>query len=174
VGAPMQTQSLWVRMHDWLLDEAQLPEPTPGSTLQDTGIRMRGQVTRAHPRAAEEIVRGNNGEDEAPRPVEDRVTGSVIAASDFDLDAGSLSRHGGSDVVLNVNGFLIQIQVDGRARDVTHGSRLSVRGELLVIPYYEWEDFGLVDTRSAWTVTETSRLTGGDILLRLLPALPSS
>lgn len=51
-----------------------------------------------------------------------------------------------------MNGFLIQAQVDGWARDVAPGSHLSVRGELSVIACYEWDSFGLVDTRGSRTV----------------------
>lgn len=169
----MQRQSLWARMHDWVLVEAQLPEPMPGSVLEGTGVRVRGHLERADPNATEGIVRCDKASSDASRPVEYLVTGSAMEATDFGIDAGSRSGHGGSDVVLTVNGFLIQTQVDAWARDVTHGSRLSVRGELFVIPYYEWDDFELVDTRGTWTVRETSRLTDGDILLRLLPLFPS-
>ena len=86
-----------------------------------------------------------------------------MSASDLDTDSG----HGGADVVLSVNGFAVQAQIDGWSRDVVRGTRLSVRGELLVIPNYEWADFDLVDTRGTWAVEETLRLPDGDMLLRL-------
>jgi hypothetical protein len=161
-------------MHDWILVEANLAEPSPGSVLDETGIRVRGTLGHVGPEVVEGVVRCDNVIGAEAETVAYLVTGSVLQADDFDVDFGSGPRHGGADVVLSVNGCLIQVQLEGWARDVTQGSHVRVRGELLVIPYYEWDDSGLVDTRGAWKVEQTRRLPGGDIALRLVPLLPSS
>lgn len=160
-------------MHDWIPVEAELPEPFTDSVLEGTGLRVRGAVERVDPGAEEGIARSHEPTDADSQTVEYLVTGKVLVANDFDSGQGAGSRHSGTDVVLTVNGSLIQAQLDGWARDFTHGSRMSVRGELLVIPYYEWDDFELVDTRSTWKVESTRRLPDGDLLLQLLPVLAS-
>lgn len=173
MSAPTQPQALWVRMQGWVLVEAELPEPVTDSVLEGTGLRVRGSVERGDPGAEEAIARSHKATDADSQTVEYVVTGQVLEANDFDSDQGSGSRHSGTDVVITVNGSLIQAQLEGWARDFSLGSRLSVRGELLVIPYYEWGDFGLVDTRSTWSVEEARRLPEGDLLLRMLP-VPTS
>lgn len=162
VSDPIRTESLWVRMHDWIAVEAELPDPMPGSVLEGTGLRVRGALAPTEPGTVEGLVRCERVVGDS-QTVEYLVTGSAVSARDFDTDSG----HGGADVVLEVNGFPIQAQTDGWSRDVVHGSRLSVRGELHVIPYYEWTAFDLVDTRGTWAVEEARRLRGGDMLLRL-------
>jgi len=173
MSPPIQPQSVWVRMHDWILVEAELPEPITDSVLEGTGLRVRGAVEHGDPGAEEGIAPSHKPTDADSQTVEYLVTGTVLEANDFDSDQGAGSRHSGTDVVLTVNGSLIQAQLDGWARDFTQGSHLSMRGELFVIPYYEWDDFGLVDTRSTWKVEGTRRLPDGDVLLRLLPVLVS-
>lgn len=99
----------------------------PGTPHQDDGLR---EAARANARlrarrdlrqgagcgvldheAVEGLVRCEKAGDEA-LTVEYLVTGSVLEASDVDVDSGSGSRHGG-DVVVTVNGSLIQAQLDG-------------------------------------------------------------
>jgi hypothetical protein len=150
-------------MHDWILVEADLPDPLPGFVLEGTGLRVRGALEPPDPGALEGLVRCEPAADESSQTVKYVVTGSTVHASDFDTDSG----HGGADVVLTVNGSSIQVQTDGWSVDVAHGSLLRVQGELLVIPYYEWADFDLVDTRGTWAVEDTLRLPNGDMLLRL-------
>ena len=167
MSAPIQPQPLWVRMHDWIVVEAELSEPMREAVLEGTGLRVRGAVERGDPGTEEGIARSHEPTDVDSRTEEYVVTGTVLEATDFESDQGAGSRHGGTDVILTVNGSQIQAQLDGWARDFTHGSRLSVRGELLVIPYYEWDRLRVVDTRSTWKVEATRRLPDGDLLLLL-------
>jgi hypothetical protein len=165
-------QTLWVRMAHWIPVEAETPEPAPRSMLSGTGIRVRGVIERADPADDDGLVPDEKAAGDAPRTVEYVITGTVADAHDFEFDSGAGSEHGGTDIVLSVDGLLVQAQVQGWARDVVHGSRLRVRGELSVIAYHEWDDFGLVDTRDSWTVEETLALAAGDYLLRLSPRPP--
>lgn len=99
----MQSQSLWVRMHDWILVEAALLEPTPGSVLEGTGVRVRGVRERADLRAEESIVEHVVTAGEVSHWVEYLVTGSAMEARD--ADRGSGLQHGGTEAVLTLNGF---------------------------------------------------------------------
>jgi hypothetical protein len=153
-------------MYDWVPVEAGLPDPMPGSVLEGTGLRVRGVLESVDPSAKEGLLLAEGKTSTIARVVEYDVTGHVVKANDFDVDVG----HGGADVVLSVNGSLLHVQIDGWAREITRGSRLRVRGELLVIPDYEWDAFELVDVRGAWIVEESQRLLDGDLLLRLLPS----
>ena len=99
-------------MHDWILVEADLPDPLPGSVLEGTGLRVRGALEPPDPGALEGLVRCEPAAGESSQTVEYVVTGSTVHASDFDTDSG----HGGADVVLTVNGSSIQVQTDGWSR----------------------------------------------------------
>ncbi len=97
------------------------------------------------------------------------MTGSVVTATDYQSDMGSGPRHAGTDVVLSVNGDLLQCQITGPASDIEIGSDLTVRGRLSHIGDYEWDAFGLLDTRRAWSIEEVQRLPDDDLMLRLRP-----
>ncbi|GAA3117395.1 hypothetical protein GCM10010530_44700 [Kribbella aluminosa] len=156
-------------MH-WVPVEAEWPEPVQGAVLPNIGIRLLGSVACADP-SEEDGIDPREESPGTPRgTVEYVVTGSVARARDFEVDTGAGGQSAGVELVLTVNGRLIQAQVDGRARDVEPGSRLRLRGEFLVIGDYEWEAFDLVDTRASWSVEEMRQFSTGDYLLRLVPA----
>ena len=99
------------------------------------------------------------------------MTGSFVSARDDQVDIGSSPRHAGVDVVLSVNGDLIQAQVpEAAAKDLEGGTHLTVRGEISLIADHEWDGFALVDTRRSWSVEEVQHVGSGDYLLLLRPA----
>ena len=53
------------------------------------------------------------------------------------------------------------------ARDVDSGSRARLRSTLTAIGGYEWEAFGLADTRTDWTAHEVAVLDDGDAMVRV-------
>ena len=55
------------------------------------------------------------------------------------------------------------------ARDVAPGSRARLRSKLTAIGGYEWDAFGLTDTRTDWTVHEVAVLDDGDAMVRVTP-----
>jgi hypothetical protein len=141
--------------------------------LPNIGIRLLGSVGRADPLEEEGIVPREESLGTPRVTVEYVVTGSVANARDFEVDMGADTQHAGVELVMSVNGRLIQAQVGGRARDVEPGSRLRLRGEFVVIGDYEWEAFDLLDTRASWSVEEMLQLSTGDYLLRLVPVSQS-
>ena len=150
---------MWVRA--WALGQ-----PIAGGVLPYEGIRVSGTVEPSSSPVREGISPTDQPLDD-PHAVEYVVTGSVVTATDFQADTGSGPRHAGTDVVLSVNGDLMQAQIPGPARDVEVGSVLTVRGPLRHIDNHEWDAFGLVETRRAWSVEEVRHLPDGDLLLRL-------
>jgi hypothetical protein len=164
-------ESIWVRMAHCVPVEAEWPEPVQGAVLSNIGIRLLGSAKCADPLEDKAIVPRDEPLSSPHRTVEYVVTGSVVSARDFQVNMGAGPQHSGVELVLTINGRLIQAQVEGHASDVEPGSRLSLRGELVVIGNYEWEDFELVDTRAPWLVTEIRQFSNdGDYLLRLIPA----
>ncbi|GAA3130762.1 hypothetical protein JOF29_007512 [Kribbella aluminosa] len=148
-----------------------MPELVPGAVLPNIGIRVLGSVERVDPLEDEGIApRKDPLASPPPVTVDYVVAGTVERSRDFQVDVGAGPQHAGVELVLTVNGHLLQAQVDGQARDIEPGSRLILSGELVVIGEYEWEAFDLVDTRAPWSVEETRRVSNGDYLLRLVPA----
>ena len=143
-------------------------QPVAGGVLACEGIRVTGIVEPSHSQLRESISPTGERVDD-PHAVEYVVTGSVVRAMGFQADLGSGPRHAGTDVVLSVNGDLMQAQIAGPAPDVEVGSVMTVRGPLLHIAAYEWDGLGLVDTRRAWSIEEAWHLPGGDLMLRLSP-----
>ena len=164
--------AIWAWMPDWVLDVGDLPRPHPGSVLPHVGIRLYGSSQSASDTASEGIIAvgaRSDGDDSGPPSY--FVTGTVDSAHDFQTDPGSGATHAGLELVLSLGGCRFQAQVDGHGRDVAIGSHITVRGTFFVIAEYEWEDFGLVDTRTDWMVEETISQPDGDLLCRL--ALPA-
>src|ERR1700722_9437033 len=52
---------------------------------------------------------------------------------------------------------------------VDPGSRARLRSKLTAIGGYEWEAFGLTDTRTDWTAHEVAVLDDGDAMVRVTP-----
>ena len=156
--------SVWVWVGAWELGD----QPVAGAVLPHEGIRVRGKVEPSHSPMREGVSPTHEPLDD-PDAVEYVVTGAVVSASDYQADMGSGLRHAGTDVVLSVNGDPVQAQIAGPARDLQVGSVLSVRGPLLHIADYEWDGFGLVETRRAWLIEEVKHLTDSDLMLRLRP-----
>jgi hypothetical protein len=50
---------------------------------------------------------------------------------------------------------------------VDPGSRAQLRSKLTAIGGYEWEAFGLTDTRTDWTAHEVAVLDDGDAMVRV-------
>jgi hypothetical protein len=153
-----------VRSSNW-----ELNNPAPGDVLTAVGIRISGTVVqppadREGVSAREQVL---DHDSDSPEYV---VTGSMVSARDYKFDMGSAPQHGGTDVVLSVNGELMQAQVPGPASDIGTGSTLTVAGEVSLIADYEWDAFELVDTRRSWVIEEVHHIEIGDYLLQLRPA----
>jgi len=155
---------LWVRVRAWELGD----QLFVGEVLPSQAIRVTGTVEPFHAPVRERISQVD-GPHVDPDAVEYVVTGSVVTATDYQSDTGSGPHHAGTDVVLSVNGDLMQSQIAGPASDIDIGSALTVRGRLSHIGDYEWDAFGLVDTRRAWAIEEVHRLPDDDLMLRLRP-----
>jgi hypothetical protein len=149
---------------DWELDN-----PAAGDVLPGEGIRIFGSVeTSMNP--VEGIVSSEVNPDGTGRTNTYVVMGSVVSARDYQVNFGPGPRHAGAQVVLSVNGDLMQAQVPRvTASDIEHGDLLTVSGEISIIADYEWDAFGLVDTRRSWSVEEVQHLGSGDYLLLLRP-----
>ena len=153
---------LWARSEDWELDN-----PAVGDVLPREGIRIFGSIETPvnpvegmHPG---EVDLGGAGQSNTYI-----VTGSVVSARDYQVDFGRGPRHAGAHVVLSVNGDLVQAQVKVlTASGLESGAPLTVRGEISLVAEYEWDAFGLVDTRRSWSVEEVQHLGPGDYLLLL-------
>ena len=143
-------------------------QPVAGGILPNEGIRIRGTVESSHT-PAQECISTIGGSLADPGAVEYVLAGSVVTATDFQSDTGTGPLHAGTDVVLSVNGDLMQSQIAGPASDIEIGSALTVRGRLVHIRDYEWDAFGLVDTRRSWSIEEVQRLADDDLMLRLRP-----
>jgi hypothetical protein len=163
---------IWVRLADWVLVEADLPKPVAGTVLAQMGIRVYGALEQANDTAEDGLITESLPSAADPRTPVYLVTGRVESSRVFDTNMGSGMRPAGLELVIGVGGFRLQAQVDGKADDVATGSRGAVRGTLFVIGQYEWEDFGLVDTRGDLKIEETLNQPDGDYLLRL--AVPQS
>src|ERR1044072_2631775 len=86
--------------------------PAAGDVLTDEGIRILGSIeTPLNP--VEGIRLGEaDGGGAGPTPIY-VVTGSVVSAMDYQVDFGSGPDHAGANVVLSVNGDLIQAEIPG-------------------------------------------------------------
>jgi hypothetical protein len=157
-------EPLWARSMHWELDN-----PAAGDVLPLEGIRIFGSVeTAVNP--DEGILPGQVDLGEAGPTATYVATGSVVSAKDYQADFGQGPQHVGAELVLSVSGNLIQAQVPGAtATDIRTGARLTVRGELSLVADYEWDAFGLVDTRRSWTVEEVQHRGPGGYLLLLRP-----
>ena len=161
---------LWARLADWVRVEGDLPQPLQGSVLPHVGIRAYGTVERVSDAVDVGLIAESQPSDTDPRTPVYAVTATVESSRDFEADTGSGSQHAGLELVLDARRCRLQAQVEGHAHDVEIGSRVTVRGTLFVIGQYEWEAFGLVDTRADWRIEETLTQPDGDYVLRLTRA----
>jgi hypothetical protein len=59
------------------------------------------------------------------------------------------------------------VEIDGWARDVPAGSRVTVTGRLEVVGDYEWDAFGLRESRADWLVKAIAWADDRDIMVDL-------
>ena len=110
--------------------------------LAQKGIRVYGALEQANDTAEDGLVAGSVPSAADPRTPVYIVTGRVKSSRVVGTNMGSGMRPAGLELVIGVAGFCLQAQVDGKARDVATGSRVAVRGTLIVIGQYEWETSG--------------------------------
>jgi hypothetical protein len=153
-----------------MIRDGQPPLPETGTVLRNIGLRLRGDVTSAPDDRVEGIVETQSSH--LPDSLY-QVTGRVGEPRDFDVDTGAGPTHAGVEYVLHVGGQRFQVQADGRAGDVRPDSRVTVQGRFEVIGAYEWEHFGLDDTRSTWLARGVTEADDGNLLIDLV-APPSA
>ena len=73
----------------------------------------------------------------------------------------------GAEFVLSVGEAQFQVRHGSLAADVAENARVMVTGALELVSDYEWEAFGLVDTRAHWLVSQVVELTGGEFCVDL-------
>lgn len=153
---------MWVRLSEWMIYDGGPPMPQVGTVLTGMGLRVRGELTPASGDVPDGIVEVPSDE---PRGVMYQVTGRIEEPRDFDTDTGRGATHGGVEFVVQVGSHRYQVQSEGWASDVRAASRVTVRGRFEVVGAYEWEDFGLDDTRSTWLVQAMASAEDGDVML---------
>lgn len=152
---------LWARSMHW-----ELVNPAAGDVLPCEGIRIFGSI-EIPLNPVEGIHPGEVAIDGA-RPAAYVLTGSLVRASDYQVDMGPGPQHAGAEMVLSVSGVLIQAQTpEVAAKDLEGNVYLTVRGDISLIADYEWDAFELVDTRRSWSVEQVQDLGSGDYLLLL-------
>jgi hypothetical protein len=155
---------------DWMLSDGDLPRPVAGAVLRSVGLRLRGGVTAAEgptPDGVVEVLADRAGDQGAP---EYALTGVASDGRDVWADYGrrwSGPDRVGAEFVLTVGGELFQVQHGALSSAVPDTSRVTVTGAFELVGEYEWEHFGLVDTRADWFVRQVIELTGGDVLVDL-------
>lgn len=156
---------MWVRLMDWMIADAEPPMPQVGEHVNGVGIRVRGTVTPAPLHRPDGIV-----EVDAPKPhqVRYQLTGSVVDPRDFDVDHDSGGKHARGEFVLAVRDDRFQVQLEGSARDIHPGTRVTVDGPLFIVGAYEWDDFRLTESRADWLVRAAVRADRGDTMLDLV------
>jgi hypothetical protein len=124
-------------------------ELTQHRTAERGSVTAIPAVTPAQPDSPDGIVEARPGH---PHEVIYRLTGRADEPRDFDVDTGAGIRHAGAEFVLTVGADRNQLETDGWARDVLAGSRVAVTGRLEVVGDYEWDAFGLGESRADWLV----------------------
>jgi hypothetical protein len=155
---------MWVQAMEWMIADGDPPMPSVGSVLTGVGIRVRGDVTPADPESWDGVVALDGG---VPHESRYRLTGRAGEGRDFDVDTGRGTEHAGAEFLLTVAADQFLVQFDGWARDVPTGSRVTVTGQLSVIGAYEWDDFGLTESRADWLVQAVASADHGDTMLDL-------
>lgn len=164
--------TMWVRIFGWTLADNEPPSPDAGSMLRSVGVRVRGEVSAAESATPDGVaeVPDAAGEDSHRRVY--AMTGIAGDAQDVWSDTGrrrERQQHSGAEFVLAVGADRFQAQFDGHASEVLPGSRVTVTGGLELVGGYEWDAFGLGDTRADWIVTKVVALPHGDIAVELAP-----
>jgi hypothetical protein len=155
---------MWVRLMEWMIVDGEPPMPKVGSVPTRAGLRVRRVVTPVQPDSPDGIVEARPGH---PHEVIYRLTGRADEPRDFDVDTGAGTRHAGAEFVLTAGADRYQVATDGWARDVPAGSRVAVTGRLVVVGDYEWDAFGLRESRADWLVKAISWADNGDIMVDL-------
>jgi hypothetical protein len=158
---------MWVAVSDWMLADDDPPLPSVGSMLRSVGVRLMGTVAAAEAGAADAVAEVASTNDPVPWLVEYVVTGTAGQARDVDVDGDRHRQHSGAEFVLTADEHRFQVRFDGWAHDVAPDSRVAVRGRLSVVGGYEWEAFGLTESRADWRVGEVVVLDTGGAMIDL-------
>lgn len=153
---------MWVRLSSWMIADEEPSLPHAGSVLVNLGLRVRGDVTPAPLGAQDGVV---ESQADKPHEVMYQLTGSRGEPTDYAADFGRGSEHAGVELVLTVGSERYQVQSDGWARDIPAASRVVVTGRLAFVGAYEWDAFGLTDSRSNWMVHAVAPADQGDTML---------
>ena len=156
---------MWVRLSEYMIVDGEPPMPQVGMVLTGLGLRARGEVTPAPADLPDGIVAIKSDQ---PRDVVYQVTGRIVGPRDFITDGGRGSVHAGMGFVVHVGDERYQVQSDGWAREMQSVSRVTLRGRFEVVGDYEWDAFGLEDTRSDWLVQTLASGDHGDAMLDLI------
>ena len=160
---------VWVRVADWMLADGEPATPNIGALLCSVGLRVRGAVTAADPSTPDGIVdvAGAQGRDAGQHVY--AMTGVAGEARDIWMRTTRRGpdQHAGAEFVLSVATDQFQVQFDGRAAEVLPGAHLTVVGPVELVGEYEWEDFGLRDTRADWLVSKVVLVPDGDAWVHL-------
>ena len=156
---------VWAWSGDW-----ELENPVAGDVLPHDGIRISGSAERSQDPDEgiwPDRIRLDGDEPRARY----RVTGRIVSATDcfYDMGAGAGLQHSGARVVLSVHEQPMQASVAAHARDLELGTRLTIRGDISLVHYYEWDAFDLVDTRRSWSVEDVRNLEPGYYLVLIRP-----
>jgi hypothetical protein len=84
---------IWVRLPDWVLDEACLPKPVPGTVLKHIGIRVHGALERADDTAEDGVIAESEPSAADPRTPVYRVTARVESSRPLEVDTGLARIH---------------------------------------------------------------------------------
>jgi hypothetical protein len=161
---------MWVRVFAWMLADDQPPHPDAGSMLRSVGVRVRGEVTVADSATPDGVAVVPNGDSADSHRSVYTLTGIAGDAQDLWSDTGrrrERNQPSGAEFVLKVGEDRFQAQFSGHASEVLPDSRVTVTGGLELVGEYEWDAFGLVDTRADWIVTRVVALPDGDISVAL-------
>lgn len=160
---------MWVRVMGWMLMDDEPPRPSVGSLLRSVGVRLVGAVTTADAGTRDGVVVVEDSGSPDPGPDLYAVTGIASDAQDVwsRTKRWGPDEHAGAEFVLSVGADRFQVQFDGHASEVVPAARVTVTGGLELVGEYEWESFGLRDTRADWLVTKVVALPDGDISVEL-------
>ena len=157
---------MWIRLLAWMLADEEPSLPAPGDLLAGIGVRAYGTPAAAPSGAAdgieEVLVPGAR-----PQDAEYVLTGTMSSIRDYNAGESAEGGHAGAECVLDTGMGRFHVQYAGWARDVDPGSRAQLRSKLTAIGGYEWEAFGLTDTRTDWTAHEVAVLDDGDAMVRV-------
>lgn len=167
---------VWVHVASWLLADEEFPRPDAGQQLRSVGLRVRGQVTAAEDGTPDGIVEESPAQGATQGSPVYQLTGVASEGRAVWARPGpprTSPHHVGAEFVLTVSGERFQVQHDARGSGVVENSRVTVIGPLELVGGYEWEDFGLIDTRTDWLVEQVVELHAGDVLVDLSPSGPA-